>query len=47
MRDLDDDSVGAYIASFGSKFLAEEAKENERSPYFALLCGGPLSRGMV
>ena len=47
-RDLDDDSDGAHLTSFGIEFLTEEeAKENERSPSVALLCAGLLRRGMV
>ena len=47
-RDLDDDSEGAHMTSFGKEFLTEEeAKENERSPSVALLCAGLLRRGMV
>ena len=47
-RDLDDDSDGAHLKSFGIEFQTEEkAKENERSPSDALLCAGLLRRGMV
>ena len=47
-RDLDDDSDGAHLTLFGIDFQTEEeAKENERSPSFALLCAGLLRRGMV
>ena len=47
-RDLDDDSDGADLTSFGIEFLTEEeAKENERSLRVALLCAGLLRRGMV
>ena len=46
-RDLDDDSDGSHLTSFGIEFLTEEAKQNERSPSFALLCAGQLRRGMV
>ena len=47
-RDLDDDSDGAHLTSFGIEFQTEEeAKENERSPSVALLCAGPSRRGMV
>ena len=47
-RDLDDDSDGAHLTSFGIEFqIEEEAKENERSPNVALLCAGLLIRGMV
>ena len=47
-RDLDDDSDGAHLTSFGIEFLTEEeAKENERSPSAALLCEDLLRRGMV
>ena len=47
-RDLDDDSDGAHLTSFGIEFQTEEeAKENERSPSAALLCAGLLRRCMV
>ena len=47
-RDLDDDSDGAHLTSFGIEFQTEEeAKENERSPSVALLCAGLLRRGMA
>ena len=46
-RDLNDDSDGAHLTSFGIEFHTEEAKENERSPSVALLCAGLLRRGMV
>ena len=47
-RDLNDDSDGAHLRSFGIEFQTEEeAKENERSPSVALLCAGLLRRGMV
>ena len=46
-RDLNDDSDGAHLTSFGIEFQREEAKENERSPSVALLCAGLLRRGMV
>ena len=47
-RDLNDDSDGAHLTSFGIEFNTEEgAKENERSPSVALLCEGLLRRGMV
>ena len=47
-RDFDDDSDWAHLTSFGIEFQTEEeAKENERSPSVALLCAGPLRRGMV
>ena len=47
-RDSNDDSDGAHLTSFGIEFQTEEeAKENERSPSVALLCAGPLRRGMV
>ena len=47
-RDLDGDSDGAHMTSFGIEFQTEEeAKENERSPNVALLCAGLLIRGMV
>ena len=36
------------MISFGIEFhTGEEAKENEQSPSFALLCAGLLRRGMV
>ena len=42
-RDLNDDSDGAHLTSFGIEFQTEEeAKENERSPSVALLCAGLL-----
>ena len=47
-RDLDDDSDGAHLSSFGIEFQTEEeAKENDRSPSAALLCACLLRRGMV
>ena len=47
-RDLNDDSDGALLTSFGIEFQTEEeAKENERSPSVALLCAGLLRKGMV
>ena len=47
-RDLNDDSDGAHLTSFGIEFnTEEEAKENERSPSVALLCAGLLRRGIV
>ena len=47
-RDINDDSDGAHLTSFGIKFQTEEeAKGNERSPNVALLCAGLLRRGMV
>ena len=47
-RDLNDDSDGAHLASFGIELQTEEeAKENERSPSVALLCAGLLRREMV
>ena len=47
-RDLDDDSDGAHQTSFGLEFLTkEETNENERSTSVALVCAGPLRRGMV
>ena len=37
-RDLNDDSDGAHLTSFGIEFQTEEeAKENERSPSVALI----------
>ena len=47
-RDLNDDSDGAHLTSFGIEFQTEEeAKENERSQSVALLCAGLLRRGNV
>ena len=47
-RDLNDDSDGAHLTSFGIEFQTEEeAKENERSPSVAILCAGLLRRDMV
>ena len=47
-RDIDDDSDGAHLTTFGIEFQTEEeAKENERSPSVALRCAGLLVRGMV
>ena len=47
-RDLNDDSDGAHLTSFGIEFQTEEeAEENERSPCVASLCAGLLRRGMV
>ena len=47
-RDLDDDSDGSHLTSFGIEFLTEEEeKENERSQSVALLCAGALRRCMV
>ena len=47
-RDLNDDSDGAHLTSFGMEFqIEEEAKENEQSPSVDLLCAGLLIRGMV
>ena len=47
-RDLNDDSGGAHLTSFGIEFLIEEeAKENEWSPSVAFLCAGLLRRGTV
>ena len=47
-RDLNDDSDGAHLTSFGIVFQTEEeGRENERSPSVALLCAGLLRRGMV
>ena len=43
-RDLNDESDGAHLTSFGIEFKTEE---NERSPSVALLCAGLLRRGMV
>ena len=42
-RDIDDDSDGPHLTSFGIEFQTE----NERSPSVALLCAGLLRRGMV
>ena len=47
-RDLNDDSDGAHLTSFGIDFQTEEEeKEKERSPSVALLCADLLRRGMV
>ena len=47
-RDINDDSDGAHLTSFGIELQREEeAKENERSPSIAILCAGLLRRGMV
>ena len=46
-QELNDDSDGAHLTSFGIEFQTEEAKENERSQSVALLCAGLLRRGMV
>ena len=47
-RDLNYDSDGAHLTSFGMEFQTEEeAKENEQSPSVALLCAGLLGRGIV
>ena len=47
-QDLDGDSDGAHLTSFGIEFqTVEEAKENKGSPSVALLCAGLLRRGMV
>ena len=47
-RDINDDSDGAHLTSFGIIFQTEEeAKGNERSPSVALLCAGLLRRDMV
>ena len=45
-RDLDGDSDGAHLTSFGIYFQTEEvANENRRSPGVALLCaGGSIER---
>ena len=45
-RDLDDDSDGVNVTSFGIEFQTE-AKENQRSVSVALLCVGLPRRGMV
>ena len=46
-RDVNNDSDGAHLTSFGIEFQAEEAKENERSPSVVLLCADLLRIGMV
>ena len=47
-RDIDDDSDGAHLKSFGIEFQTEEdAKENERPPCVALLRASLVRRGMV
>ena len=47
-RDLNDDSDGAHLISFGIESQTEEeAKENERSSSVGLLCAGLMRRCMV
>ena len=47
-RDLDGDSDGEHLPPFGIECQTEEkAKENEQSASDALLCAGPLRRGIV
>ena len=47
-RDLNDDSDGAHLTSFGIEFQTEEeAKESKRSPSVVVLCASLLRRGMV
>ena len=47
-RDINDESHGAHLTSFGMEFqIEEEARENERSPSVALMCAGLLRRGIV
>ena len=47
-RNIDDDSDGAHLTSFGIEFqIEEEETESERSPRVALLCAGLLRRGML
>ena len=47
-QDLNDDSDGAHLTSFGIQFQTEEdTKEKERSPSVASMCAGLLRRGMV
>ena len=44
-RDLDDNSEWAHLTSLGMEFQTEEeAKENERSPSVALLCGRSIEK---
>ena len=46
--DLDDNSEGVHLTSFGFEFqIEEETKENDRSPSVAFLCASQLRRGMV
>ena len=45
-RDLNDDSDGAHLTSFGIE-LQTEAKEYVRSPSIAYLCAGQLRRGII
>ena len=46
--DLDDDSHGTYLTSFGIELQTEEeAKENKLSPSVALLCAGLLRMILV
>ena len=47
-NDLNDDSDGAHLTSFGIEFQTEgEANKDERSPSVDLLCADLLRRGMV
>ena len=47
-RNINDNSDGAHLTSFGIEFQTkEEAEENERSSSVALLCACLLRRGMV
>ena len=47
-QELNDDSDGSHLTSFGIEFQTEEkAKENERSQIVALLCAGLLRRGLA
>ena len=47
-QDLNDDSDGAHLTSFGIEFQTEEeVNEKERSPSVSLLCACLLRRGMV
>ena len=47
-RDLNCDSDGAHVTSFGIEFQTEEeAKENKRLPSVALRCVGRLRRDML
>ena len=47
-RDINYESDGAHLTSFGIEFQTEEeAKENARSPSAVLLCAGLLRMGVV
>ena len=46
-RDINDDSDGAHLRSFGIEFQTEETRKNDRSPSVALLCANLLRTGMM